>query len=1520
MALTAGSIEIKLFADIARLQADMNKANKTVDTAMRNIDKSVTMAKNALGGLAGAFGIASVLKIADEYKKFDSQIKLATKSLEKYNIAYKDVARIARESQSDIGAIGILYARLTNNLRDFGTSQKEIGMITESVALSLRVSNATVQETNSVMLQLSQSFGSGKINGQEFLAVSEGAPIIMRQLANSLNVTYGELKNMSTQGELTAEVLAKALTDPAYLAGLQEQVKSVGTISSAITVLKNNFTLFVGEADKADGVSTKISQTIILLADNLNLLANAALVAVGAQLGKFVIGINASIRASQVRQVEIVKENLLLEKKALTETASTLALTNNAKATTAWAAANSIAMREAHALNTAVAASSTLAARAINGLTIAFRALGGPVGIAITGIILFGDSILKWIDKARGMTPELKNINDQIERTKKLTAQGITSSDVMADEKTKINDTVKLIATLQEQRDKVATMGKNAGLYMMFSTPKEKIAEIDAQIAQGRKNILDYANTIAQAADIEANKVNKVSEEYTKLSKTLATNKELAIAYSNDMKTIMLEGKKAGLPDDEILEKLSILKEKYDKATGATKALTQAKKEQAKTLKELQDDFREEDLLIERSANINDLLKEKMDEVNKVQIETQKAIDDKIAKLVIEIDTYGKTEAAIEATNLARLTERKLLLESKGENVDALNAEIAARMKLVDLTSKKQELDLEKERVKEAEKVAEELKKVNDKVAEDFNKSLTDAIFRGFESGKSFAKTFKDSLVNSFKTLILRPIVSFIVDSSGIAKVMGAITGGVSGTANAGGIDGITGAASSVWQGITSGFETANIAFEQSIQQFGSWIANFSDGTGALADIGGAIGEYSGAISQALPYAGSVMKLLQGDFLSAGFTAAGTAIGTALGGPIGGMVGSFLGSAVGGLFGGAKTYRSQVESSFTDGQFTASKATGAGSRLLKGADQPLTELSQAFATTLSGLFKAANLDVDMELSAQIGKKKRSWASFTATIGDEVFKTVVGANKGGLEKTLETLVGQTFSDVMIKAIKASDLQTGIKELFDGLTDKDEIAQMSAAAQMLMKEYGSLAGKVAEVASASTDSTEELLNFIKAIDGVKTGVNNALFSMMTPVEQASAMLTELGTIFGSLNLTVPKSISELQTLAKSIDYTTSAGLTLASAMPKLVAAYTAAQQAAEQVLANAKANTASAKQALTEVFNAKALGIQDTITKFKNFGDSIRAFRLSLGERVAGGGSPLLAARTRFDTVSALALLGNEEALGNIQIASTDYLNAFETYSGSFIDYQRAFAKVSETLLGVENSSYSTASVAQLQLDSLNAQYGTLVSIDNGIANLSVALANYQSAIQAESAATSALNIAKANASAAAEAAAKPAVAEVAKKSVAGLTSGALTNILNKELGSTAATQQVFKDIKATGTRLNSPALQDYIRTNFSDKYFAQGGVFTNGIVSSPTAFNVGLMGEKGAEAIMPLTNINGSLGVTTNNSEMVKQLEIISDKISRLESVQIATAQNTGKVARIVERADNGDSLNVTVVT
>lgn len=58
------------------------------------------------------------------------------------------------------------------------------------------------------------------------------------------------------------------------------------------------------------------------------------------------------------------------------------------------------------------------------------------------------------------------------------------------------------------------------------------------------------------------------------------------------------------------------------------------------------------------------------------------------------------------------------------------------------------------------------------RTSETIERSLTDALLRGFESGKGFAKNLRDTVVNMFKTLVLRPIISAIVN-----PVAGAVTG-----------------------------------------------------------------------------------------------------------------------------------------------------------------------------------------------------------------------------------------------------------------------------------------------------------------------------------------------------------------------------------------------------------------------------------------------------------------------------------------------------------------------------------------------------------------------------------------------------------------------------------------------------------------------------------------------------------------------------------------------------------------------
>lgn len=85
--------------------------------------------------------------------------------------------------------------------------------------------------------------------------------------------------------------------------------------------------------------------------------------------------------------------------------------------------------------------------------------------------------------------------------------------------------------------------------------------------------------------------------------------------------------------------------------------------------------------------------------------------------------------------------------------------------------------------VKQAEDAREAWKRTN----EDINRSLTDALLRGFESGKDFARNFRDTLVNMFKTLVLRPIIQWIISpiSGAITATLGGL--GIPGVASAAG-------------------------------------------------------------------------------------------------------------------------------------------------------------------------------------------------------------------------------------------------------------------------------------------------------------------------------------------------------------------------------------------------------------------------------------------------------------------------------------------------------------------------------------------------------------------------------------------------------------------------------------------------------------------------------------------------------------------------------------------------------------
>jgi hypothetical protein len=1082
----------------------------------------------------------------------------------------------------------------------------------------------------------------------------------------------------------------------------------------------------------------------------------------------------------------------------------------------------------------------------------------------------------------------------------------------------------------------------------------------------------------------------------------------------------------------------------------------------------------------------------------------QKGYDIEEARFRVESKRKGLLPAQIEAL----IKEKNIQDEIVKQAEDLIKAKEKAHQDEIERIKQITQLQQNQanENFRQAQNVQREIENANQRMAESLNRSLTDALLRGFESGLSFAENFRRTLRNMFATLVLQPVISFILQpvTSAATNIMSGIT---SGAGTAGGM----GSLSSTLGGIGNLFTSSNQAILSGIESVGTAI---STGMGGIRDtIGGFIGQNSAFIAKALPFLDAGVKLLSGDIRGAAFSGAGAAIGLAIGGPIGGAIGSFLGSSVGGLFGSKK----QPPRTVTQ----------------------LPDVAEAFNESLSALLQGFGRTGDVTSTASFtGRAGGSgYGGFSAMVEDMAINDIIRYKDAFNDESLQAFITRTLTETLTRAIKSTDIDQAFKDLFEGITKREDmgltiqaVVQLNKNNQQLTDTLGITATQVALLAresniagdnlallvntltgvanelfttgdalvaikagidsAFSTITDSELPANLKAFDdalraidtttaagrkdflglielrgtfaefenamtGLRGNVRGALFTIVDDAERISMMNEDLIKLFTDLNLKVPTTVQELINLGNSIDLTTAAGINLANAFPTLVSAFNQTQQAIADAVSEANRNVEIArnnlissfeaersrlqgiidnvgslrqnlaaaftaekerlqliinnvdtfKNALRQAFNTQASGLQDTINRFKTFGNSIRDFRKALGQSLATSADPLSSARNLFNQTVAAALKGDTEALSNIEQVSTDYLETTKEYASDFVDYQKAFAFVSNTLLDVENSAFSTASVAELQLQALKTQVGSLISIDDTIESVDKAIANLNKAqaeaniaqleikrlnvLQTEFLGTSnetlksvddsiielllaeslalqaqdelnvlnsqqitllgdinnsvlsvAAAIAQFNIAVQAQVNAQLAQAQAQAQAKEAQTAFSQTltpeNIYTtflgreadaeglaywtKEFGSTVDLRElrIFQNAVIENLELGRGVTKEAIE--FSKMKFANGGVFTNGIVSRPTMFNTAMMGEAGSEAIMPLTNINGKLGVSTNNSEMVVQLKVISEKISRLEAAQIATVQNTGKVAKIIERADNGDSINVTVTT
>ena len=237
------------------------------------------------------------------------------------------------------------------------------------------------------------------------------------------------------------------------------------------------------------------------------------------------------------------------------------------------------------------------------------------------------------------------------------------------------------------------------------------------------------------------------------------------------------------------------------------------------------------------------------------------ALQDEEKALVIAAAQHISLAQAIEEVEIARLREHQAAILRGGDpmrtpEVLAIQEEIEARKKIKAAIGAKEGREA-------ADKTAKEAAEAWKKASEQIEKDITDALMRGFESGKGFAQVMRDTVANMFKTLVLRPVVQAIV-----SPVAGALTGalGFAGTANAasaiGGIGNLTGIGASLF-GNSLAYGAALGTTSVGVGSQAAMLAAQTGGFGSygLAATAQAAGGAASTIMSAIPYIGAFVAV-----------------------------------------------------------------------------------------------------------------------------------------------------------------------------------------------------------------------------------------------------------------------------------------------------------------------------------------------------------------------------------------------------------------------------------------------------------------------------------------------------------------------------------------------------------------------------------------------------------------------------------------------------------------------------------
>lgn len=196
----------------ARAAAKAQKEyNQSMESGTGSADRLTASLKKMAGGYIGLQGVKGLLQMSDTLVSTTARLDMVNDGLQSTAALNNMIFASANRARGSYAETADMVSKLGLLAGDAFGSTQEIVAFAEQLNKQMAVSGVSMVSAQGAMLQLTQAMASGVLRGEELNSVMEQLPVVTDSIIKYLGISKGELKDLASEGAITAEIVKNAM-------------------------------------------------------------------------------------------------------------------------------------------------------------------------------------------------------------------------------------------------------------------------------------------------------------------------------------------------------------------------------------------------------------------------------------------------------------------------------------------------------------------------------------------------------------------------------------------------------------------------------------------------------------------------------------------------------------------------------------------------------------------------------------------------------------------------------------------------------------------------------------------------------------------------------------------------------------------------------------------------------------------------------------------------------------------------------------------------------------------------------------------------------------------------------------------------------------------------------------------------------------------------------------------------------------------------------------------------------------